>query len=143
LHHRNTVQQCGRAIGARPAFFAIILVPGIILYLSLSHILPSRAAPAQQSRSFSATGYSVSGSFLSFFDSNGGLRIFGYPISDRVTVAGSPVQYFERQRFEYHSEAAGTANEVQLGRLGAELAPARALSQYSAPFASTATKLFV
>jgi len=30
------------------------------------------------------------------------------------------VQYFERQRFEYHPEYGGTRYEVLLGRLGAE-----------------------
>lgn len=37
------------------------------------------------------------------------------------------VQYFERQRFEYHPELAGTPYEVQLGRLGAEDAQRRGL----------------
>jgi len=30
------------------------------------------------------------------------------------------VQYFERARFEFHPEAAGTPYEVQLGLLGAQ-----------------------
>src|SRR5439155_9072470 len=56
---------------------------------------------------------------------------FGFPLSQpfqEVTketdpkVAGKSflVQYFERQRFEYHPENAGTPFEVLLGRLGAE-----------------------
>jgi hypothetical protein len=31
------------------------------------------------------------------------------------------VQYFERARFEYHPEAAGTPGEITLGLLGAEI----------------------
>jgi len=35
------------------------------------------------------------------------------------------VQYFERERFEYHPESAGTPYEVELGRLGAQVARQR------------------
>jgi uncharacterized protein YkwD len=127
---------------ARLVLSSIILVTGVVIPLSLLNIAPSVAAPAQPSRYFQPTGYTVGGSFLSFFEAHGGVTIFGYPISERVTEGGRPVQYFERQRFEYHGEAAGTPNVVQLGRLGAELAPARAVSRYSAPFASTAARMF-
>jgi uncharacterized protein YkwD len=91
---------------------------------------------------YPATGHSVNGAFLRFFDSYGGVKTFGYPISDPVTENGRTVQYFERQRFEYHTEAAGTPNEVQLGRLGADLAPGQALAKYSQPFSSTPNQVY-
>ena len=56
----------------------------------------------------------------------GGLPQFGYPLSQPFLEPsrddGRPylVQYFERQRFEYHPEHAGTRFAVLLGRLGAE-----------------------
>jgi hypothetical protein len=56
----------------------------------------------------------------------GGLSQFGYPISqpfmERNESDGKEylVQYFQRQRFEYHPENKGTEYEVLLGRLGAE-----------------------
>ena len=56
----------------------------------------------------------------------GGLAQFGFPLSQPVTEVsqddGKPylVQYFERQRLEYHPENAGTAYVILLGRLGAE-----------------------
>lgn len=56
----------------------------------------------------------------------GGLKQFGYPISQPFTKASKDdgktylVQYFERQRLEYRSENIATAYEVLLGRLGAE-----------------------
>jgi hypothetical protein len=60
----------------------------------------------------------------------GGLRQFGYPLSqpfEEVNQGNNQkylVQYFERQRFEYHPEYSAPYN-VLLGRLGAEqmLAP--------------------
>jgi peptide/nickel transport system substrate-binding protein len=68
---------------------------------------------------------------LNAWKAKGGLAQFGFPLSQpfqEVTketdpkVAGKSflVQYFERQRFEYHPENKGTAFEVLLGRLGAE-----------------------
>ncbi|HYO48645.1 MAG TPA: hypothetical protein VEW94_02240 [Chloroflexia bacterium] len=56
----------------------------------------------------------------------GGLAQFGYPISQPFNEVSKDdgktyvVQYFERQRFEYHPEHKGTRFEVLLGRLGAE-----------------------
>jgi hypothetical protein len=56
----------------------------------------------------------------------GGLSQFGYPLSQPFTEVSKDdgktylVQYFERQRFEYHPENKGTSFEVLLGRLGAE-----------------------
>ena len=56
----------------------------------------------------------------------GGLPQFGYPISQPFTEVskddGKPylVQYFQRQRLEYHPENQGTPYVVLLGRLGAE-----------------------
>jgi hypothetical protein len=38
-----------------------------------------------------------------------------------VQENGRPVQYFERNRFEYHAENAGTRYEVLLGLLGRQL----------------------
>ena len=56
----------------------------------------------------------------------GGLAQFGYPLSqpfmevNKENAKSYLVQYFERQRFEYHPENKGTRYEVLLGRLGAE-----------------------
>ena len=86
--------------------------------------LPSRhasAAPASTSQLFSATGHTVSGVFLDAYYRLGGLPIIGYPITEPVMENGYQVQYFERERFEYHPENAGTAYEVLLSRLGYEL----------------------
>ena len=104
---------------------SIVLLAAVAIAHNWVRAANSSAPP---SRYFSSTGYTVSGSFLSFYESNGGLPIFGFPISNQVVENGRPVQYFERQRFEYHSEAAGTVNEVQLSRLGVEQAPPAALT---------------
>ena len=77
---------------------------------------------------FAETGHSVQGEFLRFWIDNGGLRIFGYPISE-VLVEVEPasgrwktVQYFERARFELNNDVpAGHPDRVQLGLLGRAL----------------------
>jgi hypothetical protein len=77
-------------------------------------------------RFFAETGHALGGAFLTFWSQNGGLDVFGLPISeefDEVLPDGKTyrVQYFERARLELHTEAAGTPYEVQAGLLGTAL----------------------
>ncbi len=67
---------------------------------------------------FAATGHYLAYGFKTYWDNNGGLAVFGYPISEETTESGRTVQYFERARFEYWPEHKGTPYEVQLGLLG-------------------------
>jgi len=55
-------------------------------------------------RYFAATGHVVTGAFLNFFDTRGGLDIFGYPISEAQLDGGMTVQWFQRARMEWHPE---------------------------------------
>ncbi len=103
----------------------------------------STQAPASQgSRFYPATGFSVGGAFLQFFDKYGGVRIFGYPISNELAEGGMTVQYFERQRFEYHKEAIGTPYEVQLGALGVEASRGKVPLSPVAPIPTTNERLY-
>jgi hypothetical protein len=85
------------------------------------------AQPVEGARFFPETGHNLSGPFLSYWEANGGLAVFGYPITEerleRNAADGEEytVQYFERNRFELHPEQAGTPFEVQLGLLGRQL----------------------
>ncbi|NTW03949.1 MAG: hypothetical protein HGA19_22195, partial [Oscillochloris sp.] len=77
------------------------------------------AAPRQ--RCFNETGYCVSGAILEYWERNGGLAIFGYPISDESIepIEGTwsgPIQWFERDRLEDHNNE---GKGVLAGRLGA------------------------
>lgn len=67
---------------------------------------------------FPQTNHSVSFGFKHFFDTRGGLDLFGYPTTEEIKENGWTVQYFQRARFEYHPEFAGTRYEVELGLLG-------------------------
>ncbi len=75
---------------------------------------------------FKETGHSLSDGFLAYWNKSGGLSIFGYPLSEPFQEVSPTdgktytVQYFERNRFEYHPEFKGTQYEVLLGLLGSE-----------------------
>ena len=79
------------------------------------------------SRYFEETGQAVDGVFLRYWERNGGLARFGLPRTAAFIQGGFLVQYFERARFEYHPEFAGTPNEIQLGHLGRQLVSDTAL----------------
>jgi peptidoglycan-N-acetylglucosamine deacetylase len=72
------------------------------------------------------TGHRLCFGFRSYWARNGGLAIYGFPISEEFqernpdTGKTYTVQYFERARFEYHPEYRGTPYEVLLGRLGVQ-----------------------
>ena len=81
--------------------------------------------PKQQGvQYFPATGHTLRGAFLEYWNRYGGLAQFGYPLTEEFfEPVGSDnklyqVQYFERNRFELHPENAGTQYEVLLGVLG-------------------------
>ncbi|HST06519.1 MAG TPA: glycosyltransferase family 39 protein [Chloroflexia bacterium] len=73
---------------------------------------------------FAETGHIVKEAFLRYWQSQGGLATFGYPISEELPEISNAdgkvytVQYFERARFEWHPTFAGTPEEVQLGLIG-------------------------
>lgn len=80
------------------------------------------AAPQANCVYFEATRHNVCGAFTNYWNSHNGLLIFGLPLSEAYTdEGGMHVQYFERARFEWHPDLAGTPYEVLLSRLGADL----------------------
>ena len=68
--------------------------------------------------------HSLRGVFRGYWERYGGLAQFGYPLTEEYREVSETdgqtytVQYFERARFEYHPEYAGTRYEVLLGLLG-------------------------
>ncbi len=84
---------------------------------------PAPAPAAGNCRVFAETGHQVCGRILEYWDQNGGLAVFGYPIGDQVgqQVEGRAIQlqWFERNRLELHPENA-RPYDVLLGRLGAD-----------------------
>lgn len=73
-------------------------------------------------RYFTETGHNLQNGFKQFWDANGGLARFGYPLTEEFTERNPAddrmytVQYFERARFEWHPET----SSVALGKIGQE-----------------------
>jgi dienelactone hydrolase len=85
----------------------------------------TRAPDRGVGRYFAETGHNLTPPFLDYWQAQGGLPIYGYPVSEafeeRSPTDGKAylVQYFQRHRLEYHPENA-PANRVLLGLLGAQ-----------------------
>lgn len=68
---------------------------------------------------FAETGKYVGGAFWQFWNTRGGLPIFGYPLTNELTEASMTVQYFERAVMELHPDNT-PEYRVLLRRLGAD-----------------------
>jgi mono/diheme cytochrome c family protein len=99
-------------------------VPGPSIYEAMAPITAD-AAKGQGRTFFPETNHSVGGEFLAYWRRNGGLRAFGYPLSEDymgVSYDNGQVykmQLFERVRMEFHPEAPA-GQQIQLALLGAE-----------------------
>ncbi len=77
------------------------------------------------------TRHNLSGAIAAYWQRNGGVPVFGYPLSEAFTERNPGdgksyrVQYFERARLEYHPEYANTDSEILLGLLGVQSYTAR------------------
>ncbi len=77
---------------------------------------------------FEETGHRICNGFRNFWQSNGGVAIFGYPISEEFTQTSAStgervtVQYFERALFQWSPTSKGASGQVVLARLGVQAA---------------------
>jgi lipoprotein-anchoring transpeptidase ErfK/SrfK len=72
-------------------------------------------------RYFPQTGFVTAHGFLDYWEANGGVEVFGYPISREFHENGKRVQYFERAVFEWHPDNPPDW-QVTVQRIGAETA---------------------
>jgi hypothetical protein len=119
---------------------SIVLALALLVAL-VPAIVPSAAAQTEE-RFFPETGYSIKGAFRFFWETNGGVDIFGYPITGEYTSrrSGRLTQYFERARFEL-TERDGEAY-VELGRLGVEVTGGREFPKVP-PIEDTAERRYI
>lgn len=83
--------------------------------------LPKQSDAPPECLFFPETGHRLCPPFRQYWESTGGLALYGMPLSEAYDSNGQLIQYFERNRFEHFPEKAGTSFEVQLGLLGREL----------------------
>ena len=99
--------------------------------------------PQNGARYFPETRHTLGGTFARAWDKRGGLRVFGFPLSETVDEQGRSVQYFERAKLVYLPEQTNafltgqaamrgfpidTLGEVQLSDLGRQLAQLRSIN---------------
>ena len=93
----------------------------ILLTLTLWYVPPTAGAAPRIC--FKEVPNCIVGRFAEYWQQNGGLAIFGFPLDaahqEQVEGRGYLVQLFERNRFELHPEKR-RPYDVLLGRLGAE-----------------------
>src|SRR2546428_7742062 len=76
-----------------------LVLGGLLGHSSLATAQP--VGPANDPAFFAATGYRIgSPTALSYFQQRGGVRTFGYPVSDEFPLLGKRVQIFQRQMLE-------------------------------------------
>jgi heat shock protein HslJ len=102
--------------------FRVVL--GVLLLLPVLLTLRGQATAQSNARCFPETGFCISGRIREFWEQNGGLAVFGFPIGPQgpyQTLDGPTVQaqWFERQRLELHPQNA-RPYDVLLGRLGVD-----------------------
>jgi hypothetical protein len=93
---------------------------------------PFTKTQAKQGQAFvPETGHNITGPILAYWQANGGIPVFGYPLSEAFNEKSPTdgktylVQYFERQRLEYHPEISDPARQVLIGLLGVQSYSAR------------------
>lgn len=117
----------------RAIFYPLkILVGFLVLALLMGEVPYPLHAQGENVEYFPETGHTVRGEFLDFFNQRGGLRIFGYPITEQFSLDGRIVQYFQQARLEFHPEK-DASERVQLGLLGEELGKRTAAAQQTGP----------
>lgn len=126
----RTVQYFERAVlESHPEFAGTgdaVMLASVGRWVTAGKVLP-RVAPFPNTEDrayFPDTGHGVKESFLRFWQREGGVALFGYPISEEMPEISASdgkvytVQYFERARLEWHPTFEGTGKEVQLGLIG-------------------------
>ena len=98
----------------------LTLILALMLVLAFAGVGPIARAQADV-RYFSQTGHYLRGAFRYFWEANGGVAAFGYPVTEEYRRAsdGRIVQFFERARFELTQQ--GTQYTANLGNLGVEI----------------------
>lgn len=91
----------------------------VVSWLSLCSV----TFAASSSRCFSETGFCISGDIQQYWEKNGGIRVFGLPISaPTVTTSNGnriTTQQFERAHIEVHPHIAAPYT-IQLGLIGVD-----------------------
>lgn len=103
-------------------FQAVLATIGIVVLIAAFALLVSPGLAREPLCFPEATGYCIQGRIREFWEQQGGLPVFGYPIGPQrgevIEGIRYEVQWFERTRLELHPEN-DPPYDVLMGRLGA------------------------
>ena len=97
----------------------------LVVAALISTIIPIALVGAEPPKTvyFPQTGHHVGAPFLEYWRENGGLAVYGYPLTEAIKEKSATdgkeytVQYFERARLEHHPEN-NAPWDILLGHLG-------------------------
>lgn len=96
----------------------------LMLTILLSSLSTTPAYSQSDERCFAETGYCIGGRIREFWEQNGGVAVFGLPITpqqeEQIEGETLQVQWFERNRLELHPQQPPPF-DVMLGRLGVDM----------------------
>jgi polysaccharide biosynthesis protein PslG len=95
---------------------------------------------------FPETGHNLYGGFRAYWERNGGIAVFGFPITEEFAAPSSDgkqyvQQYFQRARLEWHPKN-GPPYDLQLGLMGTWLAGGRNFPRIAADAAPAGSLYF-
>ena len=123
-------------------FMLRILALGALLVTLLAAPAAAGAQSVETCEAFPETNQEICGLFLIYWENNGGLPVFGLPLTNQFlelssdTLTDHEVQYYERERFEHHPENEGTPYGMLLGRLGVDVLTANGINWMTLPKAN-------
>jgi hypothetical protein len=98
-----------------------LFTAGFFVLALLFSVIAPQTTQAQNQRCFPETGFCIAGAIRTYWERNGGLPIFGFPITEQrqETVEGRSlqVQWFERDRLEIQADGTVTAGRLGVQRL--------------------------
>jgi hypothetical protein len=109
-----------------PKYQVLLGLLGNMLAQGRENEAPFKRAAQTSPNYFPQTGHNLTDPLLAYWTKNGGVPVFGYPISEAFNEKSQTdgktylVQYFERNRLEYHPENKDPKFQVLLGLLGVQ-----------------------
>jgi hypothetical protein len=96
----------------------LALVAGLAVIVAVWLITTSRQ-PSGTVEYFPQTRHNVQREFLAFFRENGGLEVFGFPMTEEIIVEGRRVQYFQKALMQLNGS--GDEARIELRKVAVEM----------------------
>jgi hypothetical protein len=130
----SALRPLGLGIALATALVLSLLPTGVPAYNNVAEAAPTNTN-SSNSVYYRQTAHYIKDAFLNYWLMNGGVTLYGYPVSEETSLAGVPVQYFQRARFEYHT-GSSRPWKVELTAAGARVTEGRTFEQVTSAAAT-------